>query len=105
MNTQWTQSSVADHDPIYRASPNYILREIIGEWVLVSVGQGVADFCGIVKLNASAKVLWETLQIGATKADLVQALMDAFSVSQEQAEADVAQTLELLQQREMVSYE
>lgn len=31
--------------------------------------------------------------------------MDAFSVSQEQAEADVAQTLELLQQREMVSYE
>lgn len=91
--------------PVYHASPNYILREIVGEWVLVSVGQGVADFCGIVKLNPSAKVLWETLQAGATKEDLVGALMDTFSVSQEQAEADVAQTLELLQQREMVSYE
>ena len=56
-------------------------------------------------MNPSAKVLWETLQAGATKEDLVGALMDAFSVSQEQAEADVAQTLELLQQREMVSYE
>lgn len=102
MNHQYT---AWDAHPIYRANPNYVLREIVGEWVLVSVGQGVADFCGIVKLNPSAKVLWDTLQSGATREDLVGALTDAFSVSQQQAEADVAQTLELLLQRNMVSYE
>lgn len=90
---------------VYRSNPNYILREIAGESVLVSMGEGVADFCGIVKLNASAKAIWTSLQKGATKEELIQALVDAFSISKEKAEEDVNKSLELLKQREMVSCE
>ena len=51
-----------EHSPaVYTASPNYILRDIAGESILVSIGQGVADFCGVVVLNESAKILWTTL--------------------------------------------
>ena len=45
----------------YIAKNRYVLREIAGESILVSVGDGVADFCGIVKLNASVKVIWNKL--------------------------------------------
>ena len=89
----------------YITKDRYVLREIAGESILVSVGDGVADFCGIVKLNASAKVIWNTLQSGAGKEELVQALVDAFSISEEKAKEDVEKSLELLIQREMISCE
>lgn len=90
---------------VYHSNPNYVLREIVGEAILVSVGEGVADFCGIVKLNESAKVLWNALQKGATKEKLVQALVDTFSIERIRAEEDVEKTLGLLKQRELISYE
>lgn len=89
----------------YITNNRYILREIAGENILVSVGDGVADFCGIVKLNASAKVIWNALQKGATKEDLAQALMDTFSITRDKAEEDVEKSLSLLIQREMVTCE
>lgn len=90
---------------VYRSKPHYIMREIAGESILVSVGDGIADFCGIVKLNASAKVIWNTLQNGATKADLVQALVDAFCISEEQAKSDTEKSLELLAHKRMIACE
>lgn len=89
----------------YITKDRYVLREIAGESILASVGDGVADFCGIVKLNASAKVIWNTLRNGAGKEELVQALVDAFSISEEKAKEDVEKSLELLIQREMISCE
>lgn len=90
---------------VYRSKPHYIMREIAGESILVSVGDGIVDFCGIVKLNASAKVIWNTLQNGATKADLIQALVDAFRIPEEQAKSDTEKSLELLAHKRMIACE
>lgn len=90
---------------VYRSRPHYIMREIAGESILVSVGDGVADFCGIVKLNASAKVVWNTLQNGTTKTELIQALIDVFHISEEQAKSDAEKSLELLAHKRMISCE
>lgn len=87
---------------LYRAKSCFVLREIAGESILVSIGDGVADFCGIVKLNAAAKVIWSKLQHGATKADLIQALVEAFHIPEEQAKADTEKSLELLAQKRMI---
>ena len=94
-----------EHSPaVYTASPNYILRDIAGESILVSIGRGVADFCGVVVLNESAKILWTTLQGGATTEDLTEALVQAFQVSPAQAQADVEETLSILMERGMVHH-
>jgi hypothetical protein len=90
---------------VYRSKPHYIMREIAGESILVSVGDGVADFCGIVKLNASAKVVWNTLQNGTTKTELIQALIDVFHISEERAKSDAEKSLELLAHKRMISCE
>lgn len=92
----------ADAGGLYRAKPHYILREIAGESILVSVGDGVADFCGIIRLNASAKAIWTALQSGATEAALVQALMDAFGIPEERAREDTEKALALLTERKMI---
>ena len=88
----------------YYASTKYMFRKIAGEGVLVSVGEGVADFCGIVKLNASAQQLWITLQNGATKEELIQSLMETFSISEDKAKENVEKSLQLLEEKGMVTH-
>lgn len=88
----------------YTANNNYILREIAGEAILVSVGEEIADFCGIVKLNAAARVLWEVLQREVTKEELVSELMEQFEVSEERAEEDAEVSLQMMLARRLIHY-
>ena len=84
---------------VYYSNPNYVLREIAGESVLVSMGEGVADFCGIITLNQSAKILWETLKQGSTREKLAENLKNHFQISDEQAAEDVEKSLKLLEEK------
>lgn len=86
----------------YIANPNYTLREIAGEAVLVSVGKEIADFCGIVNLNMTAKILWEKLQNGATELELQKELLDVFQVSEEIVVRDVHGIINLLLERGLI---
>lgn len=87
----------------YVANKNYILREIAGEAILVSVGEQIADFCGIVNLNASAKILWETLQREVTKEELVETFIREFQVSKEKALEDIEISLQIMMERGLVA--
>lgn len=94
-----------DAQRVYYSNPHYVLREIAGESVLVSMGEGVADFCGIITLNQSAKILWETLKQGSTKEKLAENLKNHFQISDEQAADDVEKSLKLLEEKGLVSCE
>lgn len=89
----------------YIASKNYVLRKIAGKYVLVSVGEGIADFCGVVTLNESAGVLWKALQQGAAEEELVKVLQETFSITEEQAKEDVEKSLQLLLEHRMIAHE
>lgn len=89
----------------YKANTNFVLREIGGSHVLVSVGSQIADFCGIVNLNKAAVVLWNSLQSFVSKEDMVQVLKDTFSVSKEKANEDVEKTIQLLMDKGMITCE
>ena len=47
----------------------------------------------IHQLNPTAGLIWEKLATGDSSDDIVRALCDQFDVSEDQARADVAQTL------------
>ena len=82
----------------------YVMRTIAGETVLVSVGDGVADFCGIIQLNSTARIIWEKLITGASAEELTNTLLSEFDVSKEKAETDVIETLKILSERKMITY-
>lgn len=94
-----------EREKVYYANSAFILREIAGESVLVSIGSGVADFCGIIHLNPSAKILWKSLQRGASKNELIRELQKYFQVSEEKAAEDVEKSLTLLGEKGMISCE
>ncbi len=94
-----------EHSPaVYTASPNIFCETSQENPSWYPLARGVADFCGVVVLNESAKILWTTLLGGATTEDLTEALVQAFQVSPAQAQADVEETLSILMERGMVHH-
>ena len=75
---------------------DYVLRQVANTWVVLPLGQETVSFNGMLKLNESGAFLWKALETGADAEGLVQALTGEYTVSQDQARADVAEFLEKL---------
>lgn len=71
----------------------YMLREVAGEAVVVPTGEATLNFQGIISLNETGALLWNELEQGCEKKDLVQALLDEYEVDAETAEKDVNEFL------------
>lgn len=67
----------------------FILRTVAGETVVLPAG-GVTNFDMMITLNDTGKFLWERLAVGAEEADLVQALLAEYEVTEEVATRSVA---------------
>ena len=74
---------------LIKAKKEYVLRVIAGENVLVPVGQGIADFSGIIYINETAAFLWKQLQNGVTQEQIEQSMIDKFNISSQRAQEDV----------------
>lgn len=74
----------------------FMARQVVGEWVIIPVGERVADFNGIITLNETALFLWQALEQGADEKTLVAKLTEEFDVSPDEAAADIAEFLESL---------
>ena len=57
----------------------FILRSIAGCKVVVSVGERVLDFNGIINLNDTGAFLWKRLEAGATEDELVAAILENYT--------------------------
>ena len=68
---------------------NFILRNVADTWVVLSMGDTSVDFDGMLTLNESGVILWNTMENGCDKAALVKALTDEYDVSADLALADV----------------
>lgn len=67
----------------------FIVKELAGQYVVVALGQASKIFNGIIKLNDSAKFIWDKLAVGAEKEDVVNALLEEYEgVDRETAERD-----------------
>ena len=67
----------------------FMLRKVAGNPVVVAIGPAAETLRGIIKLNDSGAMMWEKLKAGAEKEDLIQALVEKYEISAEQAAADV----------------
>ena len=85
-----------------RASSNYVQRTVAGQHVLVSIGEGLADFRGYIQMNETAAFLWEQLREGKTKEELLKALTEQFDVDENTARKDLDNCLDLLLSKGMI---
>lgn len=78
-----------------KTNPDYTLRSIAGETIIVNQGVSHTDMTRIISLNASARLLWENLEgRDFTLADAARVLTEHYDIDGHQAEADAARWVE-----------
>ncbi len=76
----------------------FILRQIAGEDIVVPIGNNIADFNGVIRLNESAAFLWRELQSETSKNDLVNKLKSEYEIGEELAAKDVEDFIKILEE-------
>lgn len=68
----------------------FILKEVAGNYIVVSVGERVKEMNCLINLNSTGAFLWKLLEKGAETETLVNALTEKYGIDKSVAEKDVA---------------
>ena len=79
-----------------KINDNFVLRQVAGAWIVLSVADKTVDFNGMLTLNETGLLLWQLLENGNSREALTKALTDEYDVTYDQALADVDEYLENL---------
>ena len=80
----------------------FVLRQVADTWVVMPLGQMSLDFNGMLTLNETGALLWQTLENGGDAEALTNALTAEYDVSVAQCRADILPFLAKLLERGLV---
>ena len=80
----------------------FVLREIAGNYIVVSVGERVKEFNGVVNLNGTGAFLWDALAKGATEDQLADKLVSEYDVEKSVALNDVKEFIVKLREANLI---
>lgn len=85
-----------------KTKSGFLLRKLAGQWVVVPIGQNVADFSNILMLSESGARLWEKLSEGTDEEHLVKVLLDTYEIDEETARQDVKEFIEKVEKQRLL---
>ncbi len=71
----------------------FVLREVMGNYVAVAVGEASRSFRGMVTLNESAANIWKLIEKGFSESEICDAMFETYEVDRTTLEADVKKTI------------
>lgn len=80
----------------------FVKREIAGDIILVPVGETALKFNGMITLTETASVIWDAMERGASRTEIVDCVLDEFEIDRETVENDVDEFLSKLKQYEFL---
>ncbi len=78
------QDSILQEKKKYRINPDFILREIAGEYTIIPTGSDNVFSNAVMAPNGTAVFLWEAFQQPSTIQDVVVEAMQKYDVTEEQ---------------------
>lgn len=76
-----------------RIKEGFVLREVAGQVVVIATGEASKGFHGMIKLNATGKDIWTSLQEGKSEQDIIECLSSKYQMDAEQVSKDVSEFL------------
>ena len=86
----------------YIANTDYVLREIVGEYMLIPTGKLSMTKDGVVTISESAAYLLKKMDEGKTLSQLCDLLLEEYDVDRETALSDVQEMIDSMYQMEIV---
>lgn len=85
-----------------KVKANFILRKIADEHLLIPTGEAALTTKGLIAMSESGCLLYQKLQTGCSREDLIAALCSEYEVSEAVAGADVDAFLDQMRQLNML---
>lgn len=85
-----------------KINPGFILQSVGNQNFIIPVGQKALEFQGLVKINATGKLLFEALQNEQTLADLIKIFTTKYTIDQATATRDVESFLAILRSKKII---
>lgn len=80
----------------------FMVREIVGETVLIPTGETAAHFNGLISVNELGRFIWDNYEKSADEEDLLQKILDEYEVEKEVAKADLDEFLGILKEADII---
>ena len=72
-----------------RIKDGFVVRDIMGQCVVVATGEASETFSGMIKLNDTGKDIWEGVAAGKSEEEIVEFLISEYDVDEERAKNSV----------------
>ena len=88
-----------------KAKSGFILRDVMGEYILMPIDDNIGKYNGVVLLNDVSAFLWKKLEHPVSRDDLLAALLDQYRVDEATAANDLDLLLEKLRSFDVIEDE
>ena len=68
---------------------DFAVREIVGEYVMVPLGQGALEFSGMISTSETGAMLVEALKKDVSRQELLEMILTQYEIDEESAAADL----------------
>ena len=80
----------------------FILRDIVGETVLVPINESTSNFNGLITINELGKFIWENLESSKDEEELLHKILEEYEVEEKEAKEDLDEFLDKLRQVDII---
>ena len=83
-----------------KLNKKFLTREILGEIVLVPIGQSDESFNGMITMNSIGKFIWDNIE--KDHDEILSLILDEYEVEKTVAEKDLDEFLDKLRQVDII---
>lgn len=87
-----------------KINPNYVLKTIVDETVIIPTGKEVQYFNGLISTNEVAGFIWQNIEKCETPEEMINKVTGNFDVDRKTVEEDVICFLNTLREVGMIEF-
>jgi hypothetical protein len=85
-----------------KVKSGYVLKSVAGQYIVVPTGTEAINFNGLLNLNESGKLLFETLLKETSLEELINVLTNTYDIDEATAKADVLSFISKLKSKNIL---
>lgn len=86
----------------YKVKEHFMLRDVVGDHVVIARGPAAIEFNGVLILNDSCAFLWKQLQDYVSVQEMAESLKVEYSIEMDRAVQDVEQCVSKMLEYELL---
>lgn len=76
-----------------RIKEGYVIRQVMGNYVVIATGEESLSFHGMIKLNETAASIWNYISEGKSEGEIVASMIEEYDIDEGNLREDVQKTI------------